>query len=367
VNEALRCLSIAGLNDAFLFVRRFRELSDGQKYRYRIAKMLAGSASTWIFDEFAATLDRETAKIVSFCLQKVARSSGKTILIATTHEDLFSDLQPSVLVRKGWGEEVSVNHYPSVVNRVCSVTQNVTIQEGTYQDYKRLSSLHYRAGQPFGPKRIFVAELEGRLIGVIVYSTPLLTVAGRNQFLKHTATPEEVNRDFLTISRVILHPKFRGVGLGARLVKETLPLACSKYVEAIAVMARYNPFFEKAGMQEIPVQSTLGKRCQNTLERLRPFGFDPVFCSSTYYNTRVLAQLNRQEYSRLAETITHHAQPLIAKRVQHNTQRQPTEKTVNTLAGNSSLTARTIRTIAIIAQPKKYYIWIHNNPNISKQ
>jgi len=39
VEEAIELLSLCGLNDAFLFLRRFKELSDGQKYRYKLAKL----------------------------------------------------------------------------------------------------------------------------------------------------------------------------------------------------------------------------------------------------------------------------------------------------------------------------------------
>ena len=42
--QALSNLCQSGLGDAYLFIRRFRELSDGQRYRYRIAKMLASDA-----------------------------------------------------------------------------------------------------------------------------------------------------------------------------------------------------------------------------------------------------------------------------------------------------------------------------------
>ena len=36
VEEGLKLLSKVGLNDAFLFVRRYSQLSDGQRYRYRL-------------------------------------------------------------------------------------------------------------------------------------------------------------------------------------------------------------------------------------------------------------------------------------------------------------------------------------------
>jgi len=52
-------------------------------------KMMESDAQFWIMDEFAATLDRETAKIVAFNVQKLARQEGKAVLAATTHTDLL--------------------------------------------------------------------------------------------------------------------------------------------------------------------------------------------------------------------------------------------------------------------------------------
>jgi len=44
VEEGLKLLSKVGLNDAFLFVRRYSQLSDGQRYRYRLAKLIESGA-----------------------------------------------------------------------------------------------------------------------------------------------------------------------------------------------------------------------------------------------------------------------------------------------------------------------------------
>jgi len=38
-------------------------------------------------------------------------------------------------------------------------------------------------------------------------------------------TIDEINRNVALISRVVVHPKYRTMGLGVTLVKETLPLA----------------------------------------------------------------------------------------------------------------------------------------------
>lgn len=107
-NDAIRLLSLAGLNDAYLFVRKPSELSDGQKYRFRIAKMIEQDYQVWVADEFGAVLDRITAKAIAFNLQKYARKVGATLIVATTHLDLKGELGPNVYVEKYFKAKVKV-------------------------------------------------------------------------------------------------------------------------------------------------------------------------------------------------------------------------------------------------------------------
>ena len=88
VEQGLELLSKVGLNDAFLFLRTYSQLSDGQKYRYRIAKLIESGKQWWLMDEFAACLDRDTAKIIAYNVQKIARQSRTAVIVATTHSDL---------------------------------------------------------------------------------------------------------------------------------------------------------------------------------------------------------------------------------------------------------------------------------------
>lgn len=107
-NDAIRLLSLAGLNDAYLLVRTPDQLSDGQKYRFKLAKVIESNADVWVADEFCAVLDRETAKVVSFNVQRTARKVGATVIVATTHTDLVSDLKPSLIIEKHYKAKVSV-------------------------------------------------------------------------------------------------------------------------------------------------------------------------------------------------------------------------------------------------------------------
>lgn len=107
--EALEILSRVGLNDAYLFIRKPHELSDGQRYRLRLGHLLNMPGDVWVADEFGAVLDRVTAKIVAFSLQKHARKEGKTLIVATTHEDLIDELGPDLIVRKRFRDKVEIS------------------------------------------------------------------------------------------------------------------------------------------------------------------------------------------------------------------------------------------------------------------
>lgn len=110
LKKALYYLSLAGLNDAFVFLRKAGQLSDGQMYRFRLARaMEAGKA--WIFiDEFCARLDRITAKIIAANVRKFADKFDCTFVVATTHDDLYEDLRPEVYVEKQFGQRCLIEH-----------------------------------------------------------------------------------------------------------------------------------------------------------------------------------------------------------------------------------------------------------------
>jgi ABC-type ATPase with predicted acetyltransferase domain len=75
---------------------------------------------------------------------------------------------------------------------------------------------------------------------------------------------KELNEKLSIISRVVVHPKYRTIGLGSKLVRETLHLAGTPYVEMPAVMAKYNPFAEKGGMKKIAEQPTAKRSLSNS-------------------------------------------------------------------------------------------------------
>ena len=163
--------------------------------------------------------------------------------------------------------------------RECSVVKRVQIVAGDLNDYKRLAGYHYRDGK-LGPyAAIFSMKMGTEAIGVIVYKMPtpgaeLRGVALGDIFdgLDRRTRLTLINRNIRCISRVIIEPRFRGLGLASRLVRETMPRMDVPVIEAMAVMGMVNPFFEKAGMK-----AYVGKRparCVQLIEALSAVGIE---------------------------------------------------------------------------------------------
>ena len=358
VEQGLELLSKVGLNDAFLFLRTYNQLSDGQKYRYRIAKLIESKKQWWLMDEFAACLDRDTAKIIAFNLQKIARQQCKAVIAATTHNDLQKDLKPSVLVHKRFGEEIQINYFPSDSEAECSLIKEMKIEEGTREDWKKLSIFHYRGHGVSVPRKIFRLVRKDELCGVIVYTFPPPACYGRRLVLPKM-TMQEINQQLSTINRVVIHPKYRTIGLGAKLIRETLPLVGTPYVEMIAVMAKYSPFAEKAGMQKIARQQSV-ESISAVSKALMELGFDIQLLGSEQYVRGKLETLKPEQVRKLKEAFIKNKHPRFKKEFAAS-RHQPFGKTSDYIsciqtACNSKI-AKLVKLQAMLLQTKVYLFW----------
>jgi ABC-type ATPase with predicted acetyltransferase domain len=356
VQEGLDVLCRVGLNDAFLFLRKYSQLSDGQKYRYRLAKLVESGKQWWIMDEFCSTLDRDTAKIVAFNVQKLARATGKAVVAATTHKDLGGDLNPSVHIHKRFGKELSVKYYPRIRTQRCSLAKEMRIEKGTLDDWRKLAGFHYRSHKVAATREIFCLRRGHELCGVIVYCYPPIACFGRRKVLPKMSV-KELNRKVSIISRVVLHPKYRSIGLGAKLVRETLPLVGTPYVEMVAVMAKYNPFGEKAGMQKI-VEQLPAKQVLRVSEVLSDLGFNVQLLGSQKYVVEKLESLSSQQLEILKQVFIKNAHPRLRKvfapHQPYGTKADYVEGVKN---ADSTKMAKLIKIAGLLLQSKVYLFW----------
>ncbi|MEO0476338.1 MAG: GNAT family N-acetyltransferase [Planctomycetota bacterium] len=173
-------------------------------------------------------------------------------------------------------------------------SKNHQIVPGSRADYLTLKDHHYRPGHPMTMTRIlairddtptasdrFLARpTTPRPIAVLVESLPALScrlrdeaLGGRYGHLRPKPRSQLLNEELRCISRVIVDPRCRGMGLAVRLVRHALATATTRYTEALAVMGRVSPFFTHAGMTayERPALPAV----ERSIAAMRFAGIDP--------------------------------------------------------------------------------------------
>jgi ABC-type ATPase with predicted acetyltransferase domain len=82
-----------------------------------------------------------------------------------------------------------------------------------------------------------------------------------------------MNGQLAMLSRVVLHPAYRGAGLAARFVRRSCELSGILWIEALTAMGRINPVFEKAGFVRVgPTRGGKKTRVGHSTLYKRPLG-----------------------------------------------------------------------------------------------
>ena len=176
------------------------------------------------------------------------------------------------------------------------IEEMLTLRTGDRRDYSQLAGHHYRAARPATFMRVLVLEHDqptvvGRYlnrrsdrqtIGVLVESLPSLACRLREEATGNRyrsiadlrMRAKALNKEIRCISRVVIHPQWRGLGLAVRLVKAALSSATTPLTEAIAAMGHVNPFFEHAGMAAY--HAAQGEADARLIAALEVTGFCPT-------------------------------------------------------------------------------------------
>lgn len=110
VESAVHLLNSVGLAEAHLYLKRPSQISEGQRYRFAIARLCESGRPVWVADEFVSTLDPLNAALAARGLRKLAYRVGATAILAAPHIDHFlGSLLPSRLVRLRWGAQATVS------------------------------------------------------------------------------------------------------------------------------------------------------------------------------------------------------------------------------------------------------------------
>jgi GNAT superfamily N-acetyltransferase len=143
---------------------------------------------------------------------------------------------------------------------------DLVIEPGTREDVARLAAFHYRSSSTPSAVRILRAverpgpgKLRPELAGVVVVACATLNGAWRRSAwptVFGASTPRadaarRLNATLRRIARVIVEPRYRGLGVGTRLVRAYLADPITPLTEAVSAHVGAASIFLGAGMREV--------------------------------------------------------------------------------------------------------------------
>ena len=201
---------------------------------------------------------------------------------------------------------------------------HVVIERGSAADFAALARFHYRSRHPGMVTARYRAVLdeptvigrylsrrgERQTIGVLLRSLPRLCCTLRDHAthdryrgMSWRFRGQMLSREFRTISRVVIDPRWRGAGLAVRMVKQALAEPDTIFTEALAAMGRVHPFFERAGM----VRYERPPRAEHArlIDGLKHAGLSPTLLASTRLFNDRFAQLSQENRGWLEAELRH--------------------------------------------------------------
>jgi ABC-type ATPase with predicted acetyltransferase domain len=108
IEDSLRLLGLVAMSEVFCVLNRPARLSDGQKFRFRLARAFASDKPYVFADEFCSELDEVTAATVAFNVHRFAQRTRTTFIAASSRSDILADLAPDVLIVKDFSGPAEV-------------------------------------------------------------------------------------------------------------------------------------------------------------------------------------------------------------------------------------------------------------------
>ncbi len=110
----------------------------------------------------------------------------------------------------------------------------------------------------------------GEPIGICVFTTPPKSLRPRTRYFGLSGRwskwqLQALNAQLAMLSRVVLHPTYRGAGLAADFIRASCRSCPWPWIETLTEMGRFHPFFERAGFVRVGTASNhRGSRAEHS-------------------------------------------------------------------------------------------------------
>lgn len=191
-NAVTGALASVGLGDVPSWLRPFAVLSNGQKFRAGLARLICSEATDVVVDEFTSVVDRQIAKIGAQAFSKSWKRTFRKVVLLSCHYDIVDWLEPD------WVYDTREGTFTR--DRRCRPNFELQIWK-VNSSYWRHFKPHYYLDLPNPPAaQWFVGTVGGELVSHVAVA-PMFTAAA------YRAT------------RLVVMPEWQGAGVGTKFLE----------------------------------------------------------------------------------------------------------------------------------------------------
>jgi len=191
-NAVTGSLASVGLGDVPSWLRPFHVLSNGEKFRANLARLVSESPAEVVVDEFTSVVDRQIAKIGALAFQKAWRRTGKKAVLLSCHYDVIDWIEPD------WVYDTQKGEYAG--RRLWRRPKfDFEIHETDWRYWPLFEPHHYLKVPKMVAARCYVASVGGSPVAHLAVST--------RPGLKEARA-----------CRLVVMPEWQGAGVGLRFL-----------------------------------------------------------------------------------------------------------------------------------------------------
>lgn len=188
--EITEILSKVGFSSPPDWLKSFNVLSNGQKMRVELAKLILENDKPIMYDEFTSVVDRQVAQIGSYAIQKYVRKQDKQFIAVSCHYDILDWLEPD------WVYDVNKNEFTKESRQRPKIELN--IRKAQQSEWKIFKDYHYLSSQHNKSAHKYIAEINNE---AVAWCSVL-----------HFPHPKVKNMK--KIHRTVVKPDYQGIGIG---------------------------------------------------------------------------------------------------------------------------------------------------------
>jgi len=195
IKDITEILSSVGFSSPPAWLRPYNALSNGEKFRVEMARVLCENKGLSVVDEFTSVIDRTVAQIGSAAIAKTVRKRKQKFVAVSCHYDIEEWLQPDWVYQPHLGTFVwrLVQPRPQI---------NVEIIYAKYETWHTFARHHYLSNELNKSAQIYIGVINDQP-AVLLAVLPLINANVRNA---------------RRISRIVVLPDFQGIGLATKFM-----------------------------------------------------------------------------------------------------------------------------------------------------